>query len=88
MCPAAAGRRGFTGVYTPGQLSRYSFQADAGGSIETLAAMLKIRCQAAWSKAIRDSSKTGLGVGQYMAQGQPGEVVRDPLPVLDMQPAH
>lgn len=25
------GHRGFTGVYTPGHLSRYSFQVDAGG---------------------------------------------------------
>lgn len=48
--------------------------------------MLKIRCQAAWSKAIRDSSKTALGLGQHMAQGQPGEVEPDPLPVLEMQP--
>ncbi|MGB2941444.1 MAG: hypothetical protein WBB79_01275 [Candidatus Macondimonas sp.] len=28
----------------------------------------------------------GLGLGQHMAQGQPGEVVPDSLPVLDMQP--
>ena len=66
-------------------ISRYSLPADSGGSLATLAAMLKMRGQLAWSKAMRCSSKTGLGLGQHMAQGQPGEVVPNPLPVLDVQ---